>query len=259
MPSTLAIIIISISIIIGVLYQIYYQSQSKKINISKKKKYDINTYSFDYEQNKSNKFELENNKYLELIDEIELEKYSKINHNKSFLDYKSIFLSGKLMDLKIFQINQFYYEEKNQNLFIFEGIEFKFNKGYFSIGFSSENEYNMFQATSFKELYENENEFEINNEETIKLSNLIGKNIVDVKFKAIDFNEVVDYTMKLEKVSRIVEIILYFEDNQTLQIATVNYDFEKDTVPKNYRYDITGELLISLNNIQKIKQILTKS
>ena len=250
MPSTLAIIIISISILIGVLYQIYYQSQSKQTNISNKKKYNINNYSFDYEQSKSNKFKSENNDYLELINEIELEKYSKINHNKSFLDYKSIFLSGKLMDLKIFQVNQFYYQEKSQNLFIFEGIEFKFNKGYFSIGFSSEYEYNMFQATSFKELYENE--FEINSEETKKFSSLIGKNAVDLKFKTADFNEVVDYTMKLEKVSRIVEIILYFEHNETLQIATVNYDYEKDSPPKNYRYDITGELLISLNNIIKI-------
>ncbi len=173
-------------------------------------------------------------------------------------DFESIFLSGKLIDLKIFQVNQFYYEEKSQNLFIFEGIEFKFNKGYFAIGFSSEYEYNMFQATSFKELYENENEFEINSEETKKLSSLIGKNVVDVKFKSVDFNEVVDYTMKLEKVSRIVEVILHFENNETLQIATINYDYEKDSPPKNYRYDITGELLISLNNIIKINQILTK-
>ena len=58
--------------------------------------------------------------------------------------------------------------------------------------------------------------------------------------------------MKLEKVSKIVEVILYFENNETLQIATINYDYEKDKPLKNYRYDITGELLISLNNIVKI-------
>lgn len=167
-------------------------------------------------------------------------------------NFESIFLSSELIDLKIFQVNDFYYHEESENLFIFEGIEFKFNKGFFSIGFSSEYEYNMFQATPFTELYDNENEEEINIEETKKMSNLIGKKVVDVKFKTLDFNEVIDYTMKLEKVSKIVEVILHFENNETLQIATINYDYEKDKPPKNYRYDITGELLISLNNIVKI-------
>ena len=167
-------------------------------------------------------------------------------------NFESIFLSSELIDLKIFQVNDFYYHEESENLFIFEGIEFKFNKGFFSIGFSSEYEYNMFQATPFTELYDNENEEEINIEETKKMSNLIGKKVVDVKFKTLDFNEIIDYTMKLEKTSKIVEVILHFENNETLQIATINYDYEKDKPPKNYRYDITGELLISLNNIVKI-------
>ena len=169
-------------------------------------------------------------------------------------DYKSIFLSSHLMDLKIFQVNQLYYQEKSGNLFVFEGIEMKFSKGFFSIGFSSENEYNMFQATTFHELYDYENEREINSVETQKLSGLIGKKIVDVSFKTAEFNEVVDYTMKVEKVTKIVEVLLTFETNETLQIATVNYDYEENKPPKNYRYDITGELLISLNQIIEIKK-----
>lgn len=169
-------------------------------------------------------------------------------------DYKSIFLSSHLMDLKIFQVNQYYYQEKSGNLFVFEGIEMKFSKGFFSIGFSSEYEYNMFQATPFHELYEGENDREINTTETQKLSVLIGKKIVDVSFKTAEFNEVVDYTMKVEKVTRIVEVLLTFETNETLQIATVNYDYEENKPPKNYRYDITGELLISLNHIIEIKK-----
>lgn len=164
-------------------------------------------------------------------------------------DYKSIFLSSHLMDLKIFQVNQYYYQEKSGNLFVFEGIEMKFSKGFFSIGFSSEYEYNMFQATPFHELYEGENDREINTTETQKLSGLIGKKIVDVSFKTAEFNEVVDYTMKVEKVTKIVEVLLTFETNETLQIATVNYDYEENKPPKNYQYDITGELLISLNHI----------
>lgn len=169
-------------------------------------------------------------------------------------DYKSIFLSSHLMDLKIFQVNQYYYQEKSGNLFIFEGIEMKFSKGFFSIGFSSEYEYNTFQATPFHELYEGENDREINTTETQKLSGLIGKKIVDVSFKTTEFNEVVDYTMKVEKVTKIVEVLLTFETNETLQIATVNYDYEENKPPKNYRYDITGELLISLNHIIEIKK-----
>ena len=169
-------------------------------------------------------------------------------------DYKSIFLSSHLMDLKIFQVNQYYYQEKSGNLFVFEGIEMKFSKGFFSIGFSSEYEYNMFQATPFHELYEGENDREINTTETQRLSVLIGKKIVDVSFKTAEFNEVVDYTMKVEKVTKIVEVLLTFETNETLQIATVNYDYEENKPPKNYRYDITGELLISLNHIIEIKK-----
>jgi hypothetical protein len=187
-----------------------------------------------------------------LDEEIHLEFNAPQINQDLLKEFESIFLSGKLMDLKIFQVKDFYYHEESENLFIFEGIEFKFNKGFFSIGFSSEHEYNMFQATPFTELYDNENEEEINIEETKKLSNLIGKKVVEVKFKTLDFNEVIDYTMKLEKVSKIVEVILHFENNETLQIATINYDYEKDKPPKNYRYDVTGELLISLNNSVKI-------
>lgn len=170
-------------------------------------------------------------------------------------DYESIFLSSHLMDLKIFQVNQYYYQEKSGNLFLFEGIEMKFSKGFFSIGFSSEYEYNMFQATPFHELYESENDREINTKETQKLSGLIGKKIVDVSFKTAEFNEVVDYTMKVEQVTKIVEVLLTFETNDTLQIATVKYDYEENKPPKNYRYDITSELLISLNHIIEIKKL----
>ena len=103
-----------------------------------------------------------------LDEEIHLEfKVSQINQYL-LKDFESIFLSSELIDLKIFQVNDFYYHEESENLFIFEGIEFKFKKGFFSIGFSSEYEYNMFQATPFTELYDNENEEEINIEETKK-------------------------------------------------------------------------------------------
>jgi hypothetical protein len=168
-------------------------------------------------------------------------------------DYKSIFLSGELLGLKVFQVNNSYYVLDKINHWIVDGgIEFKFKKGCFSIGFSSDFEQHTFQSTSFKELYKNKNEEELKPEETKKITSLIGKKVIDVKFKTIGFDEIVDYTMKVEKVKKLVEVILTFEDKETLQIATINYDYKENKPSKNYRYDVSNELLISLNNTTEI-------
>jgi len=64
---------------------------------------------------------------------------------------------------------------------------------------------------------------------------------------------VADYTMKIQKETRIVELILKFKNNSTLQLSTMDYDLAQNSGPVNYRYHISSSILVSLDNLVEIK------
>jgi hypothetical protein len=168
-------------------------------------------------------------------------------------NFEEIIKSSALIDFNVFQVNDSYFVLNDKNQWIVDaGIEFQFYKGYFTIGFSTDLEHISVQSVKFDKMYTDDNYVALDNVKSGKLKAFIGKKIEEVTFKTLEFDEVIDYTMKTKKVSKLVEILLHFEGNQTLQIALVNYDLLENEVPKNFRYNLSNDILISMNAIVKI-------
>lgn len=216
MPSNLALIIIIASIVIGIFYHFFVLP-----NLTKEKNKKSNQL---FEEHSTN---------------IEFEPLN-IKNYEIFLKFK------KLISIKFYQINEYEYKI-SETISIFEGIELTLENGFFSIGFNPDQEYNFFKPNPINEfeLYEDNVGFEIKS--NTNYSNLIGNRIVDVKFKQLNFDVILDYTLKKREISEIVEMILFFENGESLQIACINYDFDNQL--KNFNYDLSGQLLISMNNI----------
>ncbi len=160
-------------------------------------------------------------------------------------EYYNLLKKNKLIDIKFYQVNAYDYKISD-SISVFEGIELILENGFFSIGFNPDQEYNFFKPKPINEyeLYEDD---EIEQKSNTDYTNLLGKKIVDVKFKLMDFDAILDYTLKKHKISEIVEMILYFDTEETLQIASIDYDYSNDL--KNYNYDLAGQLIISMNYI----------
>ena len=162
-----------------------------------------------------------------------------------------ILKSGMLKEMKIFQVDESFFElNDGQTLLVDGGIQFQFPKGIFCVGWSSELDLFTFHKEKFDSIYEQANFIEIENK---TLLNLVGDFVNQDKFKTLDFEVIADYTMRTEKVKRFVEVILEFESGKNLQLSLITYDTETGKAPFNYRYDLSTELLITLNEEIEIK------
>ncbi len=167
--------------------------------------------------------------------------------------FKSSMTDAKLVDIRLFQVNDYYYNLPDKKLCIIDaGIEFIFDLDSFSFAWNQELEAFNFRKNEFIQTYQDDNFRELNHE----LIKSLGKDkIVEVDFKWIDYEIIIDYTMTTKKESGLVEILLTFESGDSLQIATVGFEFNKDNFPDKFYYDITGQLLLSVNNYIDIEQI----
>jgi hypothetical protein len=167
--------------------------------------------------------------------------------------FKSSMTDAKLVDIRLYQVNDHYYNLPDKKLCIIDaGIEFIFNLDSFSFAWNQELGAFNFRKNEFIQTYQDDNFRELNHE----LIKSLGKDkIVEVDFKWIDYEIIIDYTMTTKKESGLVEILLTFESGDSLQIATVGFEFNKDNFPDKFYYDITGQLLLSVNNYIDIKQI----
>lgn len=185
-----------------------------------------------------------------LTEEIEApENY--VTSDKNILNLKSILQNEKIISLKIFQINDTYFHSHSEGKYIIDGgVEFITSKGYFSVAFSSKYEQYIFDTLPFNIIYENDNYFELEEDEILFIKSVLHKKVKDACLKTKDFDEIVDYTMKTEKITKLVEVFLTFEDNQNLQISLVNNYYEEKGEPKLHMYSVDEEILISLNKIE---------
>lgn len=67
-----------------------------------------------------------------------------------------------------------------------------------------------------------------------------------------EFNEILDYTMKTQKIKKPIEIILKFENGEILQLSSINFDLGENSEPENYVYYNEEEILIAFQET-KIK------
>lgn len=184
-----------------------------------------------------------------LTEEIEAPQ-NYVTSDKNILNLKSVLQNKKIISIKIFQINDTYFHSQSEGKYIVDGgLELITSKGYFTVAFSSKYEQYIFDTVPFKNIYENDNYFELEEDEIASIKSVLYNKVEDVYLKTKDFDEIVDYTMKTEKNSKLVEVFLVFKNNQNLQISLVNNFYEEKGKPKPHNYSVDQEILISLNKI----------
>ena len=162
--------------------------------------------------------------------------------------------SGPIQKITLHQVNENFFELTKKGVLLIDGgVELTFPEGTISAAFDSSRQYLLIENKPIKNIYTDNNIFILENDNTFILNQYVGKEIDKSSFKTIEFNAVVDYTMKTRKENHIVEMILEFVDNSILQVAFVNYDLEEYKAPENYSYDIANDILISTKEIVSIR------
>lgn len=180
-----------------------------------------------------------------LMENVEETPFYSIN-NEEIERYKTMLLSEKILSIKVFQINDTFYDLKNKNEYLIDGgVEINLPKGYLCFGFSSHFDQIVLNSEPFQKNYTHENEYELTPNEIPEIYSFINKRIIDVKFKIKQFDEILDYTMKTQKIKKPIEIVLKFENGEILQLASINFDLGKNSEPENYRYANDEEILIA--------------
>ncbi len=165
--------------------------------------------------------------------------------------FETIIYSGDLISIKLFQVNEdYFYFEKDRKWIIDAGVELTFPKGIVCLGWNTNLEGFSFENKNFSLFYNESNYSELNHKEIEKL---IGNEVIEYEFKPLEFEYIADYTMKVQKEIRTVELILRFKNNSVLQLSTMDYDLTEHSGPINYRYHISSSILVTLDNLIVIK------
>lgn len=169
-------------------------------------------------------------------------------------ELKRILFSSPLVELNFYQVNDNFFEFPEDGYWIIDtGIELKFRDGIVSAAWSSELESYVIVNNSVKDIYGKDNLFQLENKNILNLRKFIGLNIIDANFKTLEFEYAVDYTMRIEKENRFVELVLEFENKTEFQIAFIDYELKVNKGPTDFSYDVSTDLLISTKKILKIK------
>jgi hypothetical protein len=166
---------------------------------------------------------------------------------------EEILMSGPVEAVGVFNVNNTYFEIENENLWIIDGaFQVKYPESCLQMGWSPM--YNMFIPTTVevKPVAGQLNFKELTQGAIPKLHNLRGKKIIDHSSKWVSFEVWDDEADAFVEEHALVELLLTFESNEKLQIATVAYQMLDSDTPGNFRYDPMAELLISLNTIIEI-------
>ena len=111
-------------------------------------------------------------------------------------ELKRILFSSPLMELNFYQVNDSFFEFQEDGYWIIDtGIELKFRDGIVSAVWSTELESYVITDNSVKDIYRQNNLFELENENILNLKKFVGLNIIDSNFKMLEFEYVADYTI----------------------------------------------------------------
>lgn len=169
-------------------------------------------------------------------------------------ELEKILFSGPLKELNFYQVNDIFFEFPEDGYWIIDtGIELKFRDGIVSAVWSLELESYVITNNSIKDIYLQNNLVELENENILNLKKFVGLNIIDANFKMLEFEYMADYTARIEKENRFVELILEFENKSKIQVAFINYKLQENKRPTDFSFDISTNLLVSTKKTLKIK------
>ncbi len=165
-----------------------------------------------------------------------------------------ILKSGPLLQLAFYQVNENFFELPDDEFWIIDGgIELKFSGGVVSAAWDSSLDSYIIKNDSVKNIYNQDNIFQLETENIKNLTTFVGQKVIDVHFKSLEFEFIVDYTMRVEKEKRWVQLVIEFENKQHIQIAFIDYILEENKAPKDFSFDLSTDLLITTKKIIEIK------
>ena len=166
---------------------------------------------------------------------------------------KDILLSGALQEINFYQMNKHFFELPEEGFWVIDGgIELKFPSGIVSAAWDLEFECYVIKDDAVRNIYKESDLVQLKNEHISKLERFVGQTIVEANFKNLEFEYIVDYTMRTEKEKRFVELILDFENKTQIQIAFADYVLGANKIPTDFSFSIQPTLLISTKKIMPI-------
>lgn len=161
---------------------------------------------------------------------------------------KSLFINKVLNDIEFFDQDLRYYSPDVDRTWIVDGgVQFQMNDSYISFAYSGELQFfNLFLSKA----EEVPNDFEMKSlgaREVHGIQLLIGKTVTDVKALWNFYEELnEDFEPSGEKKYMPFEILITFNDQSFLQIATIEYRISENQI-SGMHYNSERDLLISLN------------
>lgn len=167
-----------------------------------------------------------------------------------------ILYSGPLRELNFYQVNDSFFELVEKGFWIIDaGVELVFPSGIVSAAWDSNLECYVLKNDTVKTIYNQDNLIQLETEQMKALKKYLGQSVIRTAYKSLDFDVLLDYTMRTEKEKRFVEMILEFQDGDQLQIAFVDYVLEENRAPQDFSYDLSTDLLVSTKKMVEIKEI----
>ncbi|MDC8003658.1 hypothetical protein POV27_06315 [Aureisphaera galaxeae] len=151
------------------------------------------------------------------------------------------------MEIKLFQVNDYFFEFPEKGQWVIDGgVELVFAKGICCMGWNSREEIMAMEDYGFNQMFDSTEYMQLENDNILKLKSYLIQEITNIEFITREFDFIKDYTMTKIVENRVVGMNLEFENGSKLQIAFINYQLEESDAPKDYYYDVTGELLVSI-------------
>lgn len=152
--------------------------------------------------------------------------------------------NDKIIDIKLFNVNENYIEFNEHTYAIDAGIEIQLNNKTVCYGWNFEEESFEFMETP----YPSDNDtYELEVSEMIGIQNLIGKSIRSLDTIKTDFDIIVDYTMKTERTTLVTGIEIDLDGETKVAISSCTFLVDpRNRIPVDIVPDLQGNLLIDI-------------
>ena len=165
---------------------------------------------------------------------------------------ESLLLNKPLTDIEIYNISKNYFEVKPEHSWIFNGaIELRFGNEIFCLAWDYQNGSFDYSIENGVDNFLDGMDYSPVDVKAIKdISELIGQSIQDIQFEWEFYQEFDDEgQIKEEKFYVPIGLKMTFTNDSVLQLAAIETQLKSETMELvNTRYNLAGDLLVSVNN-----------
>lgn len=163
---------------------------------------------------------------------------------------KAKLVGRQLLGIDCYNINDNYFVYEEESLAIVDGgISLNFSDFRLALGWNSEREIHTITEESVLQLFANHDYYKISSNNFPFNESILGETVSSINTEWTWFKDFGEYMEPVgPRIYTLHGIVIYFEDGQTLQIATVNYDLQGEDFC-NFRFSVDGELMLSVNKV----------